>query len=62
MLKGKLTVVDKDGNILKLKAADVIVELVNKVHYGINESNKPAEIVVFYAGTVDLPITTIVED
>jgi quercetin dioxygenase-like cupin family protein len=62
MLKGKLTVVDKDGNILKLKAADVIVELVNKVHYGINESNKPAEIVVFYAGTVDLPITTLVED
>lgn len=59
MLKGKLKVVDVDNNILFLKKGDVIVELVNKVHYGINETNKPVEIVVFYAGTEELPITVI---
>ncbi|GAA3653738.1 cupin domain-containing protein [Flavivirga jejuensis] len=62
LLKGELTVVDIDNKVLKLKAGDVIVELVNKVHYGINEGNKPAEIVVFYAGTEDLPITIIEKD
>ena len=62
LLKGELTVVDIDKKVLKLKAGDVIVELVNKVHYGINEGNKPAEIVVFYAGTEDLPITVIEKD
>lgn len=59
LLKGALKVVDVDGNVLILKAGDVIVELVNKIHYGVNEGNKPAEIVVFYAGTEDLPITVI---
>ncbi|PIA79685.1 cupin [Gaetbulibacter sp. 4G1] len=59
LLKGKLKVVDIEGNVLHLKVGDVIVELVNKIHYGINEGNKPVEIVVFYAGTKDLPITVI---
>ncbi len=62
LLKGKLKVVDIDGNILYLKAGDVIVELVNKIHYGVNEGNKPVEIVVFYAGTEDLPITVLEKD
>lgn len=57
LLKGALKVID--GNILNLKAGDVIVELVNKIHYGVNEGNKPAEIVVFYSGTEDLPITVV---
>ena len=62
LLKGELKVVDIDGNILNLKTGDVIVELVNKIHYGVNEGNKPVEIVVFYAGTEDLPITVIEKD
>ena len=57
LLKGALKVID--GNILNLKAGDVIVELVNKIHHGVNEGNKPAEIVVFYSGTEDLPITVV---
>lgn len=59
LLKGALKVIDIDGNILNLKAGDVIVELVNKIHHGVNEGNKPAEIVVFYSGTEDLPITVV---
>ncbi len=57
LLKGELTVVTKDNEILHLKAGDSIVEVVDKWHYGINEGNEPAEIIVFYAGVQDTPIT-----
>jgi quercetin dioxygenase-like cupin family protein len=57
LLSGELTVFTEDNKILHLKAGDSIVEVVNKWHYGKNEGNEPAEIVVFYAGVVDTPIT-----
>ena len=57
LLKGELTVVTEDKETLHLKAGDPIVEVVNKLHYGKNEGNEPAEIIVFYAGTRDTPIT-----
>ncbi len=59
LTKGRLTVVDAKGNTLKLKKGDALVELVNTVHYGKNETSRPAEILVFYAGTTDSPITVI---
>ena len=62
VLKGTLKVIDKDDKVLILNEGDVIVELVNKIHYGINEGNKPVEIIVFYAGTEDLPITVLEDD
>ena len=57
LLKGQLTVVTNDNEVLHLKAGDSIVELVNKPHFGKNEGDEPAEIVVFYAGIKDGPIT-----
>jgi len=57
LTKGELTVVDEQHNTLNLKAGDALVELVNTYHYGENKGNVPAEIIVFYAGTEDLPIT-----
>lgn len=57
LLKGELTVVAEDGKILNLKAGDSIVELVNKKHYGKNEGTETAEIIVFYAGIENKPIT-----
>jgi len=57
LLKGELTVVTKDKETLHLKAGDSIVEVVDKWHYGKNEGNEPAEIIVFYAGVQDTPIT-----
>ncbi len=57
LLKGELTVVTKDKEILHLKAGDSIVEVVGTWHYGKNEGNEPAEIIVFYAGVQDTPIT-----
>ncbi len=57
LLKGELTVVTEDKKTLHLKAGDSIVEVVNKWHYGKNEGNEPAEIIVFYAGIQGIPIT-----
>lgn len=57
LTKGELTVVDEQSNTLHLKAGDALVELVNTCHFGENNGNSPAEIIVFYAGTEDLPIT-----
>ena len=57
LLHGELTVVTEDNRTLHLKAGDPIVEVVNKWHYGKNEGKETAEIIVFYAGVPDLPIT-----
>jgi quercetin dioxygenase-like cupin family protein len=57
LLSGELTVMTEDGKTLHLKEGEAIVEVVNTWHYGKNESNKPAEIIVFYIGKADTPIT-----
>ena len=57
LIKGQLTVVTKDKQVLHMKAGDPIVEVVDTWHYGENEGEIPAEIIVFYAGVVGTPIT-----
>jgi quercetin dioxygenase-like cupin family protein len=57
LLKGNLTVISENKDTLHLKTGDPIIELVNKWHYGINEDNEPVEIIVFYAGIKDKPVT-----
>jgi len=59
LISGQLTVMTIDGKTLHLKAGDPIVEIVNTLHYGINQGKVPAEIIVFYAGVVDMPITVV---
>jgi len=57
MLKGELTVVTDDEKVLKLKAGDPIIEVVDKWHYGRNDGDEIAEIVVFYAGFKGEPLS-----
>ena len=57
LMSGQLTVKTTDGQVLRLKAGDPIVEVVNTFHYGINDGTVPAEIIVFYAGIVGQAIT-----
>jgi quercetin dioxygenase-like cupin family protein len=57
LLRGSLTVVAESGRVLHLEAGDSIVELVNQWHYGRNDGDEPAEIIVFYVGTPGKPIT-----
>lgn len=58
LLNGELTVVTEDNRTVHLKAGDSLVEVVGRWHYGKNEGKGTAEILVFYAGTPDTPITT----
>ncbi|MFW6324833.1 MAG: cupin domain-containing protein [Desulfovibrionales bacterium] len=57
LLRGELTVTTEEGEVLKLRAGDPIVEVVNKWHSGKNKGNTSAEILVFYAGQAGMPIT-----
>jgi quercetin dioxygenase-like cupin family protein len=57
LISGQLTVATAEGKTLHLKAGDPIVEVVNTLHYGINQGEVPAEIIVFYAGTAGAPLS-----
>jgi quercetin dioxygenase-like cupin family protein len=59
LISGELTVVTTEGKTLHLKEGDPIVEVVNRLHYGINQGKVPAEIIVFYAGVTNTPITFV---
>ena len=50
MLSGALTVHSENGRILKIKEGDAIVEMVDRWPYGVNESDRPATILVTYFG------------
>ena len=50
MLDGELTVVTEAKDTLHVKAGDAFEEVVNTWHYGINNSTKPASLIIFYAG------------
>jgi len=57
LLSGERTVVSEEGREKTLRAGDTLVELVGKWHYGRNEGDVDVEILVFYAGEKDKPIT-----
>ncbi len=57
LLKGELTVTKENGEILRLKPYDPIIEVTETWHYGRNDGDVPAEIIVFYAGVKHKPIT-----
>lgn len=59
LLSGQLIVETKAGQTLTLHAGDAIIETVNTAHFGHNDSDEPAEIIVFYAGTEDRPLSVV---
>jgi quercetin dioxygenase-like cupin family protein len=57
LLSGELTVVTETNEVLHMKPGEALIELVGKWHYGKNEGSIPAEIIVFYASTLNAPLT-----
>jgi len=57
VLEGTLTVYSADGETRQLKANDALIELVNVPHYGVNEGDTEAVILVFYAGEAGQPLS-----
>lgn len=55
VLSGSL-IVNIEGNISRrFKAGDVIIEVVNTRHNGINMGSVPVKLIVFYTGARDMP-------
>lgn len=59
LTKGKLTVETIDGKVLHMETGDAMAEVVNKGHTGKNGGSEPAEIIIFYTGIKDQPITVM---
>jgi quercetin dioxygenase-like cupin family protein len=57
MLSGQLTVQSEEGKTKLLKEGDALIELVDKWHFGMNATDEPAVIVVFYLGTEGDPVS-----
>ncbi|MDK9720351.1 MAG: cupin domain-containing protein [Rhodospirillales bacterium] len=57
LLSGELTVKTEKGDILRLKAGEAIIEVVDQWHSGVNAGKQPAEILVFYAGVAGQPLS-----
>lgn len=62
LISGELIVTAEDGKLLHMQAGDSIIEMVNEWHYGRNDGDEVAEIVVVYVGTKDLPIAILKSD
>ncbi|MEP0262599.1 cupin domain-containing protein [Dokdonia sp.] len=58
VLKGELSVITEQKDTLHIKTGDAFTEVVDTWHYGINNGNVPAELIVFYAGVEGVPNTT----
>lgn len=57
LVSGQLTVEDEQGKKLDVKAGDALLSLVDKWHAVHNPGDKTAEIVLFYAGSANVPHT-----
>lgn len=57
VVSGEITVEKKsDGEVRKLKAGDVLAEMVDAVHRG-TAGSEPVVLLVFYAGTPGMPLS-----
>lgn len=57
VVSGELLVETREGKRTRLTPGQVLPEVVNVAHRGIS-ANTPVELIVFYAGATDLPLST----
>lgn len=62
LLSGQLVVTTENDDTITLNAGDPLIEVVHTLHYGRNPGTVPAEILVFYAGKVETPVTVLAEE
>lgn len=59
VISGEVIVTAKDGSVRVVKAGEGLIELVDTWHYGRNDGEVPAEIVVVYVGTEGVPLAVM---
>jgi quercetin dioxygenase-like cupin family protein len=57
--EGDLEVHLKDGSVKRLKAGEMLAEVVNTLHNGRNVGTGPVKLVVFYTGVTDSKLTVM---
>lgn len=57
ILSGELTVHQADGTKRVVRAGEISLEAVGRVHQGRNEGTVPVKMIVFVVGTKDVPFT-----
>lgn len=62
LISGELIVTSETGQTLTLHAGDGLIEMVDTWHYGRNDRDEPAEIVVVYVGIEGQPLAVMRED
>jgi quercetin dioxygenase-like cupin family protein len=62
MISAAILVIAGDGQTCVVKAGEGLIETVNTWHYGRNDSDLPAEIVVVYSGVKGRSLAILKED
>ena len=55
--RGTLTVITDKNEEITLHEGECLPELIGKYHYGKNTGNEPVELIVFYLGEKDTPLS-----
>lgn len=62
LISGELIVTSESGQTRRLRAGEGLIEMVHTWHYGRNDRDVPAEIVVVYVGVEGQPLSIVRED
>ena len=57
--KGKLTVTSESGKQITISQGECLSELINTYHYGTNKGKRTVELIVFYLGEKNTPLSVI---
>ena len=57
LVQGELTIISKDGKEKVLHEGEAVVEMVNTIHHGENNGNKPVILYMFYLSQKDMPLS-----
>ena len=57
LVQGELTIIGLDGQTTTLYAGDVVVEMVDSIHYGENRGTEPVVLYMFYVSQEGLPLS-----
>jgi len=55
VMSGRISVEIEGGKTAEFKEGEVIVEVVNLLHNGVNREKVPVRLIVFYLGAKNLP-------
>lgn len=57
LVQGELTIIGADGQTKTIHAGEVVVEMVDSVHYGENRGKEPVVLYMFYLSQEGLPLS-----